>query len=171
MPFTPIRISTPPKAYSYIRFSTPQQAKGDSHTRQTDKAARYAAEHEAVLDTAQSAFLVIPRNYSRAGFSKVTVNFAALIEMHHRTVFEAQAAHFVRCCPSTGFGAVVTKRNTALSDRPTERIVNLSRAFHRTAPSLVSSVGSVGLGSVGDAASGDGNAFGVTPSTSRRPSA
>ena len=52
MPFTPIRISTPPKAYSYIRFSTPQQAKGDSHTRQNDKAARYAAEHELVLDTA-----------------------------------------------------------------------------------------------------------------------
>ena len=52
MPFTPIRTSTPPKAYSYIRFSTPQQAKGDSHTRQTDKAARYAAEHELVLDTA-----------------------------------------------------------------------------------------------------------------------
>jgi DNA invertase Pin-like site-specific DNA recombinase len=52
MPFTPIRTSTPPKAYSYIRFSTPQQAKGDSHTRQTDKAARYAAEHGLVLDTA-----------------------------------------------------------------------------------------------------------------------
>ena len=52
MPFTPIRISTPPKAYSYIRFSTPQHAKGDSHTRQNDKA-------EAVLDTAQSAFLVM----------------------------------------------------------------------------------------------------------------
>jgi DNA invertase Pin-like site-specific DNA recombinase len=39
-----------PKAYSYIRFSTPQQAKGDSHLRQTDKAARYAAEHSLVLD-------------------------------------------------------------------------------------------------------------------------
>jgi hypothetical protein len=41
----------PPKAYSYIRFSTPQQAKGDSVTRQTEKAARYAAEHGLVLDT------------------------------------------------------------------------------------------------------------------------
>ena len=41
----------PPKAYSYIRFSTPQQAKGDSHTRQTDKAARYAVDHGLALDT------------------------------------------------------------------------------------------------------------------------
>src|SRR5215471_3670619 len=88
--------------------------------------------------------------------------------MHHRTVFEAKAAHLVRCCPSTSFGAVVTKRNTALSDRPPERIVNLSRAFHRTAPSLVSSVGSVGLGSSWEA-SGAGSAFGVTPSISRWP--
>jgi Resolvase, N terminal domain len=39
-----------PRAYSYIRFSTPQQAKGDSHRRQADKAARYAAEHGLVLD-------------------------------------------------------------------------------------------------------------------------
>jgi DNA invertase Pin-like site-specific DNA recombinase len=41
---------TPPKAYSYIRFSTPQQAKGDSYGRQADKAARYAAEHGLELD-------------------------------------------------------------------------------------------------------------------------
>jgi hypothetical protein len=40
-----------PKAYSYIRFSTPQQAKGDSHQRQADKAARYANEHGLELDT------------------------------------------------------------------------------------------------------------------------
>lgn len=40
-----------PKAYSYIRFSTPAQAKGDSHDRQTDKAARYAAENGIELDT------------------------------------------------------------------------------------------------------------------------
>ena len=45
------RTQTAPKAYSYIRFSTPQQAKGDSHTRQTDKAAQYAADHGLVLDT------------------------------------------------------------------------------------------------------------------------
>jgi len=48
---TATRTDTLPKAYSYIRFSTPQQAKGDSHTRQTDKAARYAADHGLVLDT------------------------------------------------------------------------------------------------------------------------
>jgi hypothetical protein len=39
------------KAYSYIRFSTPQQAKGDSRTRQAEKAAKYAAEHGLALDT------------------------------------------------------------------------------------------------------------------------
>ena len=49
---TATRTHTPPKAYSYIRFSTPQQAKGDSHARQTDKAARYAADHGLALDTA-----------------------------------------------------------------------------------------------------------------------
>src|SRR5690242_5753577 len=89
--------------------------------------------------------------------------------MHHRAVFEAKAAHLVRCCPSTRFGAVVTKRNAALFDRPHERVVNLSCAFHHTAPSLVSSVGSVGVGSAWEA-SGAGSAFRVTPSTSRRPS-
>ena len=39
------------KAYSYIRFSTPQQALGDSLRRQTEKAAKYAVEHGLVLDT------------------------------------------------------------------------------------------------------------------------
>ena len=32
--------ATAPKAYSYIRFSTPAQATGSSQARQTDKAAR-----------------------------------------------------------------------------------------------------------------------------------
>src|SRR6516162_590170 len=90
--------------------------------------------------------------------------------MHHRTVFEAKAAHLVRCGPSTGLGAVVTEGNAALSDRPHERVVNLSHAFHYTAPSLVSSVGSVGLGRALEA-SGAGSCFGVAPSTSRWPSA
>jgi DNA invertase Pin-like site-specific DNA recombinase len=40
-----------PRAYSYIRFSTPAQAKGDSLARQTAKAAEYAANHGLVLDT------------------------------------------------------------------------------------------------------------------------
>lgn len=34
-----------PKAYSYIRFSTPNQSKGDSFRRQSEKAAEYAALH------------------------------------------------------------------------------------------------------------------------------
>jgi DNA invertase Pin-like site-specific DNA recombinase len=40
----------PPKAYSYIRFSTPEQAKGRSHGRQADKALAWAAANHVVLD-------------------------------------------------------------------------------------------------------------------------
>lgn len=40
-----------PKAYSYIRFSTPEQAKGDSYRRQLALAKRYAAEHNLDLVT------------------------------------------------------------------------------------------------------------------------
>jgi len=40
-----------PTAYSYLRFSTPEQAKGDSSRRQTDLAERYAAKHGLTLDT------------------------------------------------------------------------------------------------------------------------
>lgn len=36
---------TAPKAYSYLRFSTPEQAKGDSQRRQSEAAHRYALEH------------------------------------------------------------------------------------------------------------------------------
>jgi DNA invertase Pin-like site-specific DNA recombinase/ElaB/YqjD/DUF883 family membrane-anchored ribosome-binding protein len=39
------------KAYSYIRFSTPEQRKGDSLRRQTEFSERYAAEHGLVLDS------------------------------------------------------------------------------------------------------------------------
>src|ERR1044072_3408930 len=39
------------RAYSYVRFSTPEQAKGDSYLRQTEKAAKYALEHGLTLDT------------------------------------------------------------------------------------------------------------------------
>lgn len=38
------------KAYSYIRFSTPEQERGDSLRRQTDAAVRYAALHDLELD-------------------------------------------------------------------------------------------------------------------------
>lgn len=39
-----------PKAYSYLRFSTPEQGKGDSHRRQADLAAQFAARHGLELD-------------------------------------------------------------------------------------------------------------------------
>lgn len=38
------------KAYSYLRFSTPEQSKGDSRRRQTRLAVEYAARHGLVLD-------------------------------------------------------------------------------------------------------------------------
>ncbi|MER8745531.1 MULTISPECIES: recombinase family protein [unclassified Mesorhizobium] len=39
------------KAYSYVRFSTPEQAKGDSFRRQTEAAEKYAALHGLDMDT------------------------------------------------------------------------------------------------------------------------
>src|SRR3546814_17667727 len=39
------------KAYSYLRFSTPAQSKGDSRRRQTDMAAKYARAPDLELDT------------------------------------------------------------------------------------------------------------------------
>ena len=39
------------KAYSYIRFSTPEQEKGDSQRRQLDLSTRYAQENGLELDT------------------------------------------------------------------------------------------------------------------------
>lgn len=38
------------KAFSYIRFSTPEQLKGDSLRRQTELSEKYAKEHDLVLD-------------------------------------------------------------------------------------------------------------------------
>lgn len=40
----------PAKAYSYLRFSTPEQAAGDSFRRQSTMAATYAAQHGLILD-------------------------------------------------------------------------------------------------------------------------
>lgn len=40
-----------PKAYSYIRFSTPEQTKGDSLRRQRDLSEKYALDHGLQLDT------------------------------------------------------------------------------------------------------------------------
>jgi DNA invertase Pin-like site-specific DNA recombinase len=39
-----------PKAYNYVRFSTPEQAEGDSYRRQTEAAAAYARIHGLELD-------------------------------------------------------------------------------------------------------------------------
>jgi DNA invertase Pin-like site-specific DNA recombinase len=39
-----------PKAYSYIRFSTPEQQKGDSNRRQTELSQKYAEAHGLTLD-------------------------------------------------------------------------------------------------------------------------
>jgi DNA invertase Pin-like site-specific DNA recombinase len=44
-------IPVPPKAYSYVRFSTPEQAEGQSFDRQTTQAQEYAAKHGLELDT------------------------------------------------------------------------------------------------------------------------
>jgi len=43
-------LTPKPKAYSYIRYSTPEQGKGNSLARQTEAARRYAAEHDLDLD-------------------------------------------------------------------------------------------------------------------------
>src|SRR5262249_5131611 len=50
-----------PKAYSYIRWSTPEQALGDSERRQLERARAYAAAHgmdlaESIADKGVSAF-------------------------------------------------------------------------------------------------------------------
>lgn len=40
-----------PRAYSYLRFSTPEQMRGDSFRRQSDLATAYAKQHDLDLDT------------------------------------------------------------------------------------------------------------------------
>ncbi|MGA2246662.1 MAG: recombinase family protein [Verrucomicrobiota bacterium] len=44
-------IKSMPKAYSYVRFSTPEQAKGDSLRRQLERSQVYAQEHGLILDS------------------------------------------------------------------------------------------------------------------------
>lgn len=46
----------PPRVYSYTRFSTPEQAQGDSTRRQTEAAAKWAARRGLVLDDALNLF-------------------------------------------------------------------------------------------------------------------
>ena len=46
----PLRTEAP-RAYSYVRFSTPSQAAGASLQRQSERAAKYAVDHGLTLDT------------------------------------------------------------------------------------------------------------------------
>jgi len=47
----PSTVTMKPKAYSYVRFSTPEQSRGDSSRRQAQLAQDYAARHDLDLDT------------------------------------------------------------------------------------------------------------------------
>jgi DNA invertase Pin-like site-specific DNA recombinase/nicotinamide mononucleotide adenylyltransferase len=46
-----VPTDAPAKAYSYVRFSTPQQQEGASFQRQMEKANKFALEHGLILDT------------------------------------------------------------------------------------------------------------------------
>ena len=51
-----VKLSVKPRAYSYIRFSSPEQASGDSYRRQSEKSIRYADEHGLELDDSLNLF-------------------------------------------------------------------------------------------------------------------
>lgn len=61
------------KAYSYLRFSTPEQAHGDSKRRQMDLALAYASEHGLELDQALSF-----RDLGVSGYSGANIRNGAL---------------------------------------------------------------------------------------------
>lgn len=52
----PSMTKAKPKAYSYVRFSTPEQRLGDSQRRQTEAAQKYAREHGLELDCTLNLF-------------------------------------------------------------------------------------------------------------------
>lgn len=62
-----------PKAYSYIRFSTPEQLKGDSLRRQLELSERYAKENALELDTSLSL-----RDLGLSAYHKANVEKGAL---------------------------------------------------------------------------------------------
>jgi DNA invertase Pin-like site-specific DNA recombinase len=62
-----------PKAYSYLRFSTPEQAQGDSKRRQTELAKAYASANGLILDEALSF-----RDMGLSGYSGANVRQGAL---------------------------------------------------------------------------------------------
>src|SRR5690348_8616714 len=57
---SPASDTVRPKAYSYLRFSTPEQERGDSLRRQASMAEAYADKHDLELD---------PRSYRDLGVS------------------------------------------------------------------------------------------------------
>jgi DNA invertase Pin-like site-specific DNA recombinase len=61
-----------PKAYSYVRWSTPEQSKGDSPRRQTEAARRYCEQHGLMLD--ESTY----RDAGVSGFAGKNVESGAL---------------------------------------------------------------------------------------------
>jgi DNA invertase Pin-like site-specific DNA recombinase len=75
---TPPDPSLTRKAYSYLRFSTPEQAKGDSRKRQSDLASAYAAAHGLVLDD-ELRFEDLGRSAFRGGHA-ATGALAAFLE-------------------------------------------------------------------------------------------
>lgn len=62
-----------PKAYSYLRFSTPEQAKGDSQRRQEQLAQNYAAKHGLELDNSLGL-----RDLGKSAFRGANVEEGAL---------------------------------------------------------------------------------------------
>ena len=62
-----------PTAYSYIRFSTPEQLKGDSLRRQLDLSEKYAIENGLELDTTLKL-----RDLGLSAYHKVNVEKGAL---------------------------------------------------------------------------------------------
>lgn len=59
-----------PAAYSYIRFSTPDQIKGDSLRRQAEKSAAYAEQHGLYLDTSITIHDLGISAYDRSNITK-----------------------------------------------------------------------------------------------------
>ena len=64
------------RAFSYVRFSHPDQRKGDSFRRQTDLAEAYAKEHGLALDTSLKPDLAVS---AYRGKNRKTGNLAAFL--------------------------------------------------------------------------------------------
>ncbi len=69
------------KAYSYIRFSTPEQLKGDSLRRQLDLSERYATDHGLVLDNMKLQDLGVSAYSGEHRDRGALASFLRLIEM------------------------------------------------------------------------------------------